>query len=483
MSSNLTPKGSLENYSIPTSAYIHIPFCRRRCFYCDFPIYVVGDRRHGNNSASISRYVDVLIQEITITESYCQPLKTIFFGGGTPSLLSVGQLQRILEAVDRRFGIGTDAEISLEMDPGTFDWEKLWGCRSLGINRVSLGVQAFDDQLLKVCGRSHQVADIYEAIDLLQKAEIVNISIDLISGLPDQTMQLWQASLEAAIALTPTHISSYDLIVEPGTAFARYYQPGKQPLPADETAAEMYRMAQQLLTAVGYEHYEISNYALPGYQCRHNRVYWENRPYYAWGMGAASYLGEYRLTRPRKTQEYYEWVRSLGDFRLETRASSSGNNYRQTVLLDEGNPTQPPLERGEDLRNPTQPPLEKDLGNPPQPPLEREENLVNSSFSKKGEFNDVLLETVMLGLRLAEGLSLEMLHQKFGPEKVGQIWQSLQSYRQSGWVEVLNWEGKAIPLERIEKLPVEGRLRLTAPEGFLFSNTVLATVFSQLLQF
>ena len=306
--SNIKGKG---NCLLPSSAYVHIPFCRRRCFYCDFPVYVVGDRRDGTNSGAIAQYLEVLAEEISMTESFCQPMETVFFGGGTPSLLTAGQIRGIMEALEGKFGIAADAEISIEMDPGTFDGEKIRGYRAAGINRVSLGVQAFEDELLGLCGRSHQVADIYEAIDLLHKAEIVNISIDLISGLPQQTMERWEFSLEGAIALSPTHISCYDLIVEPKTPFARYYEPGRGPLPAEETTAQMYRRGRELLVGAGYEHYEISNYALAGYQCRHNRVYWENKPYYGFGMGAASFVGGRRLTRPRKTLEYYEWVRSL----------------------------------------------------------------------------------------------------------------------------------------------------------------------------
>jgi oxygen-independent coproporphyrinogen-3 oxidase len=415
MSSGLNAKVKVGNYQLPSSAYLHIPFCRRRCFYCDFPVYVVGDRKDGNNSAAICRYLAVLEEEISITESFCQPLETVFFGGGTPSLLTAGQVEGIIEALDCKFGIAADAEISIEMDPGTFDEEKIRGYRAAGINRVSLGVQAFEDELLALCGRSHRVADIYEAIDLLHKAEIVNIGIDLISGLPQQTMERWEFSLEGAIALSPTHISCYDLIVEPKTPFARYYEAGERPLPTEEMTAQMYRRARELLVGAGYEHYEISNYARAGYQCRHNRVYWENRPYYAFGMGAASYVGGQRLTRRRRTGEYYEWVRSL----------QAGKETTKTGLETD---------------------------------------------------RDKLLETLMLGLRLAEGLSLELLEREFGPEMLEQIWVCLQPYLELGWVEVIAVNGELVSHKG--DIPHIGRLRLTAPEGFLFSNTVLAALFS-----
>ncbi|MDF0552784.1 radical SAM family heme chaperone HemW [Kamptonema sp. UHCC 0994] len=411
-------------YNIPSSAYLHIPFCRRRCFYCDFPVSVVGDtyggrnpRKNSDDSGTIQEYVAALCQEISITAGFCQSLRTVFFGGGTPSLLSVSQLGRILETLDRKFGIAAEAEISMEIDPGTFSLEQLQGYKAAGVNRVSLGVQAFQDELLRVCGRSHRVADIYEAVDLVQKAEIANFSLDLISGLPHQSLEQWQLSLSAAVAIAPAHLSCYDLVVEPVTAFGRYFQSGIEPLPADETAAQMYRLAQQILTEAGYEHYEISNYARPGYQCRHNRVYWENRPYYGFGMGAASYLQGVRLTRSRTRKDYYQWVEDL----ISAKVAESPMNS-----------------------------------------------------------NDVLLETVMLGLRLTEGLSVDAIAQKFGENTLDRIWSCLQPYFRQGWVEITGTDGLLLDLGNSQKLPQFGNLRLSDPEGFLFSNTILATLFSKL---
>ncbi|MEA5502459.1 radical SAM family heme chaperone HemW [Halotia wernerae UHCC 0503] len=387
---------------IASSAYIHIPFCRRRCFYCDFPVFVVGDRLRGETSGTISQYVDVLCEEIAIAPTCGQLLKTIFFGGGTPSLLSVEQLQRILGALEKRFGIAAGVEISMEIDPGTFDLAHILGYRSIGVNRVSLGIQAFQEELLQVAGRSHSVVDILASAELIHQVEIPEFSIDLISGLPHQSLDQWQDSLDKAVAIAPTHISIYDLTIEPGTAFGRYYKPGDSPLPTDVTTVKMYQMGQQVLTEAGYEHYEISNYAQPGHQCRHNRVYWENRPYYGFGMGAASYVQGKRFTRPRKTKEYYQWVQDL-------IANGGVINCKVT------------------------------------PP------------------DEILLETLMLGLRLAEGVSLSILAEEFGEEKVKKIQKILQPYLEKGWVKV-----------------IDGRLRLSDPEGFLFSNVVLAKLFSGL---
>ncbi|MDX2241290.1 MAG: radical SAM family heme chaperone HemW [Leptolyngbyaceae cyanobacterium bins.302] len=421
----------------PQSAYIHIPFCRRRCFYCDFPIAVVGDkppagnadRINGSNSKTIAHYVDVLIQEIRLSLQWDEPLETIFLGGGTPSLLSVEQLTWILDTLEQQFGITTHAEISMEIDPATFDLAQVKGYRLAGVNRVSLGVQAFQPELLQLAGRSHTVEDVLVAVDLVHEAGFTNISLDLISGLPHQTLDQWEESLEKAIALSPSHISCYDLIVEAGTPFSRQYKPGISPLPSDELAAEMYRTAQRLLTANGFEHYEISNYAKPGYQCRHNRVYWENRPFYGFGMGATSYLNNERFARPRKTWEYYEWVEVQGKGRETATDVGAG--------------------------------LSRELGNqqipPPNPPLQ--------------ETGD-LLDTVMLGLRLAEGLSLAELVAIFGEAAIDRLLKRLQPYTEAGWIEV-------VPASQVEPVPSSGRLKLTDPEGFLFSNVVLTTIFEE----
>lgn len=425
------------NAAIPRAAYVHIPFCRRRCYYCDFAVSVVGDRKHGGNSNTIAQYVDILLEEISITPGFCQPLETIFFGGGTPSLLTVGQLEIILATLDRQFGIATDAEISMEIDPGTFTKEQLQGYLAAGVNRVSLGVQAFQDALLAVCGRSHTSQDIFTAIDLLQQLEVTNFSIDLISGLPHQTLTDWEYSLKSALTIAPAHISSYDLIVEPKTPFDRYYQPGISPLPSEETTALMYRLAQQMLTTSGYQHYEISNYALPGYQCRHNRIYWQNLAYYGFGMGAASYLFRQRFTRPRITTEYYQWVK-------DTKAAIAIGKPNQIIIPD------------------------SDISD-------------ISDISGYSDFHqDLLLETIMLGLRLAEGLNISKLITEFGAEILKKIWKTLQPYYQQGWVEILDNNGLPIRVNSGENIAAYSQIRLTDPEGFLFSNTILSTLFSKL---
>ena len=409
----------------PTSAYVHIPFCRRRCYYCDFPITVVGDRPGSGIFDWMAEYVRAICQEINTAPQFGAPLKTIFFGGGTPSLLPVAELAQIIATLNRYFGIARNAEISIEIDPGTFDLKQLKDYRSLGINRVSLGVQSFDEELLKICGRSHSLNDIFVAIDLINKANITNFSLDLISGLPHQSIEIWQDSLNRAIAFGPKHISCYDLVLEPVTAFGRKYRGENTPLPADKIAAKMYRTAREILENAGYEHYEISNYAKTGFQCAHNRVYWENKSYYGFGMGAASYVDRQRLTRPRTRKEYYLWVENL-------IANNGAIDY----------------------------------------PRDTE--------------NDLILDTLMLGLRLADGVSLSEIHSNFGKNVLDKIWSCLQNYwdlaeqgkEARDLIILIDKDGKAIAPQNLKNLLEVERLRLSDPEGFLFSNIILTDLFA-----
>lgn len=402
----------------PRSAYVHIPFCRRRCFYCDFPIAVLGDHLRGETSGTVEQYVALVCQEIAATPRMANApqLETVFFGGGTPSLLAVPQLAKILTALDRQFGIAAGAEISMEMDPGTFDLEHLQGYQALGVNRVSLGVQAFQDEPLAACGRTHRAQDIFQAVDWLARAGVTNWSLDLISGLPHQTLATWGAGLDRAIALQPTHLSVYDLTIEPQTVFAHRYQAGLAPLPTDEQTAQMYRLAQRRLTAAGYEHYEISNYARPGYACRHNCTYWRNQPYYGFGMGATSYVKGHRHSRPRKTREYKTWVEQWG---------------QQGGTLD-------------------------------------------TPDTSLGEY---FLESLMVGLRLAEGLSGSLLNQQCDASTWYRLQTCLEPYLKKQWV-ILEPPIDAGTVGVLPfPLPDDFRLKLSDPEGFLFSNVVLVDLF------
>ncbi len=298
----------------PRSAYLHIPFCHRRCFYCDFAVVPLGDRADaegGPGSASIEAYLALLQREIAQTPGG-PPLSTIYLGGGTPSLLTPAQVGGLLDALRQRFGLAPGAEITLEMDPASFDQARLHGYLGAGINRVSLGGQSFDDAVLADLGRRHRRADLLEAAGWLRQAqrsgELHSWSLDLLQALPGQDPQRWRQQLQQAIALEPPHLSIYDLIVEPGTVFARRQQRGELALPEEETAADLMLLTGRQLAEAGYGHYEISNYALPGHASRHNRVYWSGAGWWGFGMGATSAPDGIRQARPRQRQAYADWL-------------------------------------------------------------------------------------------------------------------------------------------------------------------------------
>jgi oxygen-independent coproporphyrinogen-3 oxidase len=268
--------------------YIHIPFCRSRCSYCDFATGIY-------ERPLAERYVKALVKEIEIWEEVSpQPVDTIYFGGGTPSLLSPAQVEAILETVNSRFEVESGAEVTMEMNPGTVTPESVAEFRRLGINRASFGAQTFDDRELARLGRSHTTEDTTKTFHILRNAGFDNVSFDLIAGLPGQTVSGWQYNLDRALALKPEHLSFYLLEVHEGTPLAEHIRKGIQPRPDDELAAEMYEPMLERANASGYEHYEISNLCLPGYESRHNTKYWIGAPYYGFGCSAHSFDGKDR---------------------------------------------------------------------------------------------------------------------------------------------------------------------------------------------
>ena len=299
----------------PRSAYLHIPFCHRRCFYCDFPVVPLGDRAgaaQGQPGANtIATYLEQLEAEIAASPAG-PPLSTVYFGGGTPSLLDPAQVRRLLRALRRRFGIAPGAEITLELDPASFDRERLAAYLAAGVNRVSLGGQSFDDAVLEALGRRHRRADLLEAAGWLAEARrggrLSSWSLDLIQAVPGQGLAQWQAQLEQAIALAPPHLSVYDLTIEPGTVFARRLEQGRLELPDADVAADLMERTQAELSRWGYGHYEISNYALPGHASRHNRVYWSGAGWWGFGMGATAAPWGVREARPRTREAYRAWL-------------------------------------------------------------------------------------------------------------------------------------------------------------------------------
>jgi len=434
------------------SAYIHIPFCKQRCYYCDFPISVVGaDTQRPGARTAIDRYLDALAIELdrggggALTPKRPCPdvgaaLETIYLGGGTPSLLEPQEVDRILRALDERFGIAPGAEISMEMDPGTFDLAKAQGMRAAGVNRVSMGVQSFAEEQLKACGRGHGVSEVEEGVGFLRQAGFQELSLDIMSGLPGDTVQGLERSLQRAVALEPTHLSVYDLIVEEGTAFWRWYgaagedgprrgprdssTPGQggggggagwgsqvRDLPSDELAGEMYCAANRFLASHGFEHYEISSYARlpPGaapaggeddgarspHRSRHNMVYWKHDPFLAFGMGATSFVGGVRLARPRSLDAYGQWIQ-------------------------QGGPSTGLVGQSED---------------------EEDEEEVDQAWSD-------LVEVLMVGLRMRHGLVLQDLRRQYGDALVERALSCFAPHVGAGLVEITPG----------------GRLRLSSPQ-------------------
>ena len=298
----------------PRSAYLHIPFCHRRCFYCDFAVVPLGDRVQaldGPGSGSIALYLDSILQEIRLSPAG-PPLATVYIGGGTPSLLTADQVGGLLAALTDRFGLQQGAEVTLEMDPASFALDDLSALVRHGVNRVSLGGQSFDDGVLAALGRRHRRKDVLEACRwmqrFLQEGRLRSWSLDLIRNLPDQDDAAWAATLSEAVALQAPHLSIYDLSIEPGTVFARREQQGTLRLPDEDGAADRIAFTTQRLFEAGYCRYEISNYSWPGHASRHNRVYWSGAGWWAFGLGATSAPWGERFARPRTREAYALWL-------------------------------------------------------------------------------------------------------------------------------------------------------------------------------
>lgn len=268
----------------PAGLYVHVPFCERKCIYCDF--YSIENLR------GMDHFVDSLRKEISLVGSSVSvsvQFDTIFFGGGTPSLLTPRQLGLIIDMLARTFSVSPSAEITLETNPGTVDREKLRAYRSLGVNRLSVGVQSFYEDELNFLSRIHDASQAKSCIRDAFEAGFENVSLDLICSLPRQTLERWESNLRQAVALGPKHISCYALIVEPRTPLYRLVQSGQvAPLPTEQDA-ELYEITVDFLTGHGFEHYEVSNYAQPGYRSRHNSKYWHHEFYLGFGPSAHSF--------------------------------------------------------------------------------------------------------------------------------------------------------------------------------------------------
>lgn len=329
--------------------YIHIPFCAHKCPYCDFNSYVTKD------DSLVARYVEAVQPEVRIASRNAEvagrTVATIFFGGGTPSLIQTEQLRRIIDQCYTAFDVAPGAEVTLEANPGTVCPDKLQALRQAGFNRISIGAQSFQPHILQRLGRTHTAEESVVCIRAARDAGFENVSLDLISSVPGGSVDDWKSDLEMALSLQPDHISAYSLTIEAGTEFGELYRQGRFKPVDEETDAEMFGVAHDSLTAAGYEHYEISNYARPGKQCQHNLIYWHNENWIGIGAGAHTHLNGVRRWNVKSPAQYADMI--------ETLDSATENS--------------------EDLGRETQ------MG-----------------------------ETMMLGLRLMEGVSMESFLRRFG---------------------------------------------------------------------
>jgi len=384
------------------SLYVHIPFCRSKCVYCDFNSYA-------GQEALIPAYVEALLREAEAWSRLCAgtTVETLFFGGGTPSLVPPAEMKRLMEGLRQRFAIAAEAEVSLEANPESVDFDYLLGLRDLGVNRLSLGVQSFDDEELRFLGRIHTAAEAEAAYGTAQQAGFENVSLDLIFGLPQQQIESWQQSLEKAIRLEPDHLSLYALTVEENTPLGRAVAANRTWEPDEDTQAEMYEESEEHLEAAGYDHYETSNWAWSGHRCRHNLTYWETRPYLGLGAGAHSYLSGSRFANTLLPQDYIELVQASG-----------------------------PAEEGADGLN---------LSKMPQVTSLEHQN-------QQTEMSDMMI----LGLRLTEGVSREIFRERFGVGLEERYSQEISDLTRLGLLEIDS-----------KSLRVTKRARLLANEALL----------------
>jgi oxygen-independent coproporphyrinogen III oxidase len=306
-----------ESFPPPIGLYVHVPFCASKCAYCDFASYA-------GREADVPRYVETVVREITRrgAETGHPKADTIFLGGGTPSLLDEFQAHRIVDALGEAFSIEEDAEITCECNPGTLGIpnrssdgphpgapsgslsQRASGLRQAGVNRLSMGAQAAQPRLLRLIGRIHDWEEAIASVEIARKAGFDNINLDLMFGLPSQTVSDWRETLEAAIALAPTHLACYGLIVEEGTPLCRDIAAGKLALPDEAIERDMYELARQTLAEHGFHQYEISNFARQGYECRHNIGCWTRVPYLGFGCAAHSFFEECRTMNPSSLDAY-----------------------------------------------------------------------------------------------------------------------------------------------------------------------------------
>ncbi|MDQ0090302.1 oxygen-independent coproporphyrinogen-3 oxidase [Paenibacillus anaericanus] len=296
------PDNHQTGSTAPSAVYIHIPFCTNKCFYCDFNSYVLKDQP----VMDYLRALD-LEMEMTVRDTPPAQIKSIFVGGGTPTVLNPQEMEYFLGSVRKHFGDwSSDIEFSMEANPGTTDLEKLAVMKDGGVNRVSFGVQAFQNELLSGIGRIHNTDDVYRSLENAQKVGLNNLSIDLMFGLPNQSVEMLDESITKALELDLPHYSIYSLKVEENTLFHTMFNKNQLPLPTEEDELQMYLLLMKRMSAAGRNQYEISNFAKPGMQSRHNITYWRNEDYYGLGAGAHGYVGRQRHVNIKGVNPYVE---------------------------------------------------------------------------------------------------------------------------------------------------------------------------------
>ena len=316
------------NYShkTATSVYIHIPFCATKCYYCAFNTYTF-------HKEQAKAYLTALRTEMELYAPDTELLQTIFIGGGTPSILSANALSQLLTDIRQHFQITPNAEITVECNPGTVDTEKLSVMRDNGVNRLSFGLQAMQDETLKQLGRIHTVAEFLHSYHLAREDGFENINIDLIFALPDQTMDAWHYTLNEVIALEPDHISAYNLVMEETTPFYEWWHAGELHLPSEDTEADMFQYTIETLTAHGYTHYEICNFARPDHYAKHNLVYWNNQPCIGLGAGAWGYVNGVRYSNIRGIASYIKALLQGNKPIADTERLTGDAEKAETLML------------------------------------------------------------------------------------------------------------------------------------------------------
>lgn len=283
------------------SAYLHIPFCEHICYYCDFnKVFIEGQ--------PVDEYIDMLIREMSFLkeEVSAHPLSTMYIGGGTPTSLSAKQLEKLMIGIHEQLPLASGVEFTVEANPGDLTADKISVLKNYGVNRLSMGVQSFDNRLLKKIGRKHTASDVFDTMRLLEKSGLNNVGIDLIYALPGQSLESFQDSLDKALSLDLPHYSLYSLILENQTVFYNLARQGRLHLPDEDEEGDMFDLAASFMEAHGRKQYEVSNFAIPGKESQHNLVYWNNEEYYGLGAGASGYLDGVRYRNFGPIQQYMQ---------------------------------------------------------------------------------------------------------------------------------------------------------------------------------